>query len=149
MDAIEYVSAGSARTAKWREKIKRRSIPETDDLDTAMATAFAAFIGKYQASSILENQNAATMMTSMIVKVLHDAGYDPEECWRRAEARVYYLQQVSRYPDAPAKLKRRWELGPPSEDDSFMYDEPEPEHEPRVIEAEDDGADFQGDDYDD
>lgn len=148
MDAVEYVTAGAARTARWREKIRQRSIPETDDLDTAMATAFAAFIGHYQRSTLLEHHQAAQGMTRLIVRALQDAGYCGDECSRRAEARLYYLQQVSRYPDAPAKLKRRWELGPPSEDDSFMYDK-EPEFEPRVIEAEDDGANFQGDDYDD
>lgn len=149
MDAIEYVSAGAARTARWREKIRQRSIPETDDLDTAMAVAFSAFIGHYQRSTLLEHQEAAQGMVRLITKALQDAGYCGDECARRAVARLYYLQQVSRYPDAPANIKRRWELGPPSEDDSFMYDEPEPEYEPRVIEAENDGADFQGDDYDD
>ncbi|MFL0693673.1 MAG: hypothetical protein ACJLUP_16715 [Agrobacterium tumefaciens] len=149
MDAIEYVTAGAARTARWREKIRQRSIPETDDLDTAMATAFAAFIGRYQASTLVEHQEAANGMVRLIVRALQDAGYCGDECARRAVARLYYLQMTSRYPDAPAKLKKRWELGPPSEDDSFMYDEPEPEYEPRVIEAEDDGANFQGDDYDD
>lgn len=147
MDAVEYVTSGAARTAKWREKIRQRSIPETDDLDTSMATAFAAFIGHYQRSTLLEHQEAAQGMVRLIVRALQDAGYCGDECARRAEARLYYLQMTSRYPDAPAKLKRRWELGPPSEDDSFMDEEPE--FEPRVIEAEDDGANFQGDDYDD
>ncbi|MCZ8158298.1 MAG: hypothetical protein O9256_00135 [Rhizobiaceae bacterium] len=145
MDAIEYVSAGAAKTAKWREKIRQRSIPETDDLDTAMAVAFSAFIGRYQTSTLVEHQEAANGMVRLIVRALQDAGYCGDECARRAVARLYYLQQVSRYPDAPAKLKRRWELGPPSEDDSFMNEEPE--YEPRVIEAEDDGADNPGDDY--
>lgn len=147
MDLIEYVTAGAARTARWREKIRQRSIPETDDLDTAMATAFAAFIGHYQKSSLLEHQEAAQGMTRLIMKALQDAGYCGDECARRAVARLYYLQMTSRYPDAPAKLRKRWELGPPSEEDSFLYDEPEPEYEPRVIEAEDDGAENPGDEY--
>lgn len=147
MDAIEYVTEGAARTARWREKIRQRSIPETDDLDTAMATAFAAFIGHYQRSTLLEHQGAAQGMTRLIVKALQDAGYCGDECARRAQARLYYLQMTSRFPDAPAKLKRRWELGPPSEDVSYIDEEPE--FEPRVIQAEDDGAEFQGDDSDD
>ena len=126
MDAEEYVSAGAARTARWRASVKRRAIPETDDLDTAMATAFAAFIGIYQRSTLLENQKAADGMVSLIVKALQDAGYCGDECAKRAENRLYYLQMTSRYPDTSATAKRRWELGPPS-DDWQMDEEPDPD----------------------
>ncbi|MBY5684856.1 hypothetical protein HFO32_22290 [Rhizobium leguminosarum] len=126
MDAEEYVSAGAARTARWRASIKQRSIPETDDLDTAIATAFSAFIGLYQRSELLEHQQAAAGMTSLIVKALQDAGYCGDEAARRAENRLYYLQMGSRYPGASASVRRRWELGPPSEDDSFMDEDPDP-----------------------
>lgn len=126
MGPEEYVSAGAARTARWRASVKRRAIPETDDLDTAIATAFSAFIGLYQRSTLLENQQAATGMVRLIGKALQDAGYCGDEALRRAENRLYYLQMTSRYPDASAKQKRTWELGPGLDDDIF-YEEPEPD----------------------
>lgn len=126
MGPEEYVSAGAARTARWRASVKRRAIPETDDLDTAMATAFAAFIGFYQRSTLLENQQAAGGMVSLIVKALQDAGYCGEECARRAENRLYYLQMVSRYPTASATTKRRWELGPPDPESDIMEHDIDP-----------------------
>jgi len=129
MGPEEFVSAGAARTARWRAAVKRRSIPETDDLDTAMATAFAVFIGLYQRSALLENQTAATGMVSLIVKALQDAGYCGDECTRRAGSRLYYLQMVSRFPDASATAKRRWELGPPDPEAALMEDDFDPEHE--------------------
>lgn len=127
MGPEEYVSAGAARTARWRASVKRRSIPETDDLDTAIATAFAAFICGYQRSTLVENQRAANNMVNLIVKVLMDAGYCNEETARRAENRLYYLQMTSWYPDASAKQKRIWELGPGLEDDIFSDEEPDPD----------------------
>lgn len=112
MEPEEYVSAGAARTARWRAAIKQRSLPETDDLDTAIASAFSAFIGHYQRSGLLEHQQAANGMVRLIGKALQDAGYCGDEALRRAENRLYYLQMVSRYPSASASEKRRWELGP-------------------------------------
>jgi len=129
MGPEEYVSAGAARTARWRAAVKRRNIPETDDLDTAMATAFSAFIGYYQRSGLLENQTAADGMVSLIVKALQSAGYCGDECARRAENRLYYLQMVARHPDASASAKRRWELGPPDSDSALMEHDFDPEHE--------------------
>lgn len=129
MDAEDYVSAGAARTAKWRAAVKRRSIPETDDLDTAMAVAFAAFIGLYQRSTLLENQKAADGMVSLIVKALADAGYCGDECARRAENRLYYLQMVSRHPDASASAKRRWELGPPDPESDITEHDIDPTYD--------------------
>lgn len=129
MGPEEYVSAGAARTARWRAAVKRRSIPETDDLDTAMATAFAAFIGLYQRSTLLENQTAATGMVSLIVKALQDAGYCGDECARRAENRLYYLQMVSRFPDASATAKRRWELGSPDPEEALTENDFDPEYQ--------------------
>ncbi|WP_062584707.1 hypothetical protein [Rhizobium sp. Leaf311] len=120
MDAQEYVSAGAARTARWRAAVKRRSIPETDDLDTAIASAFSAFIGHYQRSGLMEHQQAADGMVRLIGKALQDAGYCGDEAIRRAENRLFYLQMVSRYPDASAKAKRRWELGPPDPEAAIM-----------------------------
>lgn len=113
MEPQEYVSAGAARTARWRAAIKQRSIPETDNLDTAIAAAFSAFIGHYQRSGLLEHQQAANGMVRLIGKALQDAGYCSDEALRRAENRLYYLQMTSRFPDASATAKRRWELGPP------------------------------------
>lgn len=127
MGPEEYVSAGAARTARWRASVKRRSIPETDDLDTAMATAFSAFIGHYQRSTLLEHQQAANGMVRLIGKALQDAGYCGDEALRRAENRLYYLQMVSRYPDASATEKRRWELGPGLDDEVFQDEEPDPD----------------------
>lgn len=127
MGPEEYVSAGAARTARWRASVKRRAIPETDDLDTAMATAFSAFIGLYQRSTLLENQQAATGMVRLIGKALQDAGYCGDEALQRAETRLYYLQMISRYPDASAKQRRLWELGPGLEDDIFSDEEPDPD----------------------
>jgi hypothetical protein len=123
----EYVSAGAARTARWRASVKKRAVPETDDLDTAIAAAFSAFIGHYQRSTLLEHQQAATGMVRLIGKALQDAGYCGDEALRRAENRLYYLQMSSRYPDASAKQKRLWELGPGLEDDGFHDEEPDPD----------------------
>lgn len=129
MDAEEYVSAGAARTARWRASVKRRAIPETDDLDTAMASAFAAFIGYYQASQLLENQKAADGMMNLIVKALTAAGYCGDETQRRAVNRLYYLQMTGRHPDASASAKRTWELGPPDPEAAFMEVDEPPEDE--------------------
>ena len=120
MGPEEYVSAGAARTARWRAAIKQRSLPETDDLDTAIASAFSAFIGHYQRSGLLEHQQAANGMVRLIGKALQDAGYCGDEALRRAENRLYYLQMVSRYPSASASAKRRWELGPPDPESEIM-----------------------------
>lgn len=129
MNPQEYVTAGAARTARWRASIKKRSIPETDDLDTAIAAAFSAFIGHYQRSGLIEHQQAAQGMVRLIGKALQDAGYCGDESLRRAENRLYYLQMVSRYPDASAKQRRLWELGPGLEDDFFTEGEPDPDAE--------------------
>lgn len=129
MNPEEYVSAGAARTARWRASIKKRSIPETDDLDTAIAAAFSAFVGHYQRSTLLEHQQAAQGMVRLIGKALQDAGYCGDESLRRAENRLYYLQMTSRYPDASATERRRWELGPGLDDDFFNDGEPDPEAE--------------------
>lgn len=126
MGPEEYVSAGAARTARWRASVKRRSIPETDDLDTAIASAFSAFIGHYQRSGLLEHQQAANGMVRLIGKALQDAGYCGDEALRRAENRLYYLQMISRYPSASASARRRWELGPPDPESEIMErDEPD------------------------
>lgn len=126
MGPEEYVSAGAARTARWRASIKHRAIPETDDLDTAMAVAFAAFIGHYQRSTLLEHQQAANGMMGLIVKALTAAGYCGDETARRAENRLYYLQMTARYPDASATAKRRWELGPPDPEAAIMEHDIDP-----------------------
>lgn len=129
MGPEEYVSAGAARTARWRAAIKKRSIPETDDLDTAIASAFSAFIGHYQRSGLLEHQQAANGMVLLIGKALQDAGYCGDEALRRAENRLYYLQLVARHPDASATAKRRWELGPPDPEAALMEHDFDPEPE--------------------
>ncbi|MBY3026509.1 hypothetical protein [Rhizobium leguminosarum] len=129
MGPEEYVSAGAARTARWRAAVKRRSIPETDDLDTAIASAFSAFVGHYQRSGLLEHQQAANGMVLLIGKALQDAGYCGDEALRRAENRLYYLQMTSRYPDASATAKRRWELGPPDPESALMEHDFDPTYE--------------------
>lgn len=129
MGPEEYVSAGAARTARWRAAIKQRSIPETDDLDTAIATAFAAFIAHYRRSSLLEHQQAANGMTDLIIKALTAAGYCGDETARRAENRLYYLQMTARHPDASATAKRRWELGPPDPESDIMEHDFDPMYE--------------------
>lgn len=125
MGPEEYVSGGAARTARWRASVKRRAIPETDDLDTAIAAAFSAFIGYYQRSKLIDHQQAATGMVRLIGKVIQNSGYCGEESLRRAENRLYYLQMTSRYPDASATEKRRWELGPGLDDNVFHDKEPD------------------------
>lgn len=126
MGPEENVSTGAARTARWRASVKRRSIPETDDLDTAIASAFSAFIGHYQRSGLLEHQRAAEGMVRLIGKALRDAGYCGDEALRRVENRLYYLQMTARYPDASASAKRRWELGPADPESEIMErDEPD------------------------
>lgn len=129
MGPEEYVSAGAARTARWRASIKQRAIPETDDLDTAVASAFAAFIGHYQRSGLLEHQQAADGMMRLIGKALQDAGYCGDEALRRAENRLYYLQMIARHPDASATAKRRWELGPPDPEADIMEHDIDPMYE--------------------
>lgn len=129
MDAEDYVSAGAARTARWRASVKRRSIPETDDLDTAIAAAFSAFVGHYQRSGLLEHQQAANGMVRLIGKALQDAGYCGDEALRRAENRLYYLQMVSRHPDASASAKRRWELGPPDPESGITEHDIDPTYD--------------------
>ncbi len=141
MDSQEYVSAGAARTARWRAAVKRRSIPETDDLDTAIASAFAAFIGHYQRSGLLEHQQAAYGMVLLIGKALQDAGYCRDEALRRAENRLYYLQMVSRYPDAAAKAKRRWELGPPDPESAIMEHDIDPMYDGEFDPTDEDAYD--------
>ncbi|KQQ61173.1 hypothetical protein ASF69_01745 [Rhizobium sp. Leaf311] len=68
----------------------------------------------------MEHQQAADGMVRLIGKALQDAGYCGDEAIRRAENRLFYLQMVSRYPDASAKAKRRWELGPPDPEAAIM-----------------------------
>ncbi len=129
MELQEYVSTGAVRTARWRAAIKQRSIPETDDLDTAIASAFSAFIGHYQKSGLLEHQQAANGMVLLIGKALQDTGYCGDEALRRAENRLYYLQMTSRYPDASATTKRRWELGPPDPESALTENDFDPFYE--------------------
>ncbi|WP_276118007.1 hypothetical protein [Pararhizobium qamdonense] len=129
MEPEEYVSAGAARTARWRASVKQRAIPETDDLDTAIASAFSAFVGHYQRSGLLEHQQAADGMVRLIGKALQDAGYCGDEAIRRAENRLYYLQMTSRHPDASATAKRRWELGPPDPEEAIMESDFDPAYE--------------------
>jgi hypothetical protein len=116
MENVDFVTSGAARTAKWRASIKKRQLPETDDLDTAIASAFASFIAVFEQAPGLENQQAAEGMRRQIVKALTRAGYCGDETEVRASNRLYYLQMVARHPDASAADKRRWELGPPPED---------------------------------
>lgn len=104
-----------------------------------MATAFAAFIGLYQRSTLLENQKAATGMVSLIIKALQDAGYCGDECARRAENRLYYLQMTARYPDASATAKRKWELGP-SDPESEIMERDEPDFDEGDYDVQDDDA---------
>lgn len=111
----EFVTAGAARTARWRAGLKKRKLPETDDIDTVLATAFAGFVDQYY-----QSRGHYGPFMKLMIDGLNAAGYCIQEGSRRTEARLFYLQMLSRHPDASATQKRRWELGPPSEDASFM-----------------------------
>lgn len=115
----EFVSAGAARTARWRAGLKDRKLPETDDVDTVLATAFASFVGQYH-----QSRGHRGPFLTLISDALRAAGFNIQEGFRRAEARLYYLEMTGRHPDASAAQKRRWELGRPAFDPSFI-DEPE------------------------
>ena len=111
----ESISAGAARTARWRAGLKDRRLPETDDIDTVLATAFAGFVAQYY-----ESRGHHGPFLALISDALRAAGFSNQEGSRRAEARLYYLEMTGRHPDASAAQKRRWELGRPSFDSSFM-----------------------------
>ncbi|KPF43007.1 hypothetical protein [Rhizobium sp. AAP43] len=123
MGAIEYVTAGAARTARWRAGLRQRGLPETDDIDTVLATAFASFVDRY-----FESRGHYGPFMTMVAEALRSAGYCTQEGSRRAEARLYYLHMLTSHPGASAAQRRRWELGRPPEDASFMDEEPDPEH---------------------
>ncbi len=122
MDAIEHVTAGAARTARWRAGLRHRGLPETDDIDTVLATAFASFVDRY-----FQSRGHYGPFMTMVAEALRSAGYCTQEGSRRAEARLYYLQKITKHPEASAAQRRRWELGRPPEDASFMDEEPDPE----------------------
>lgn len=119
----ESISAGAARTARWRAGLKDRRLPETDDIDTVLATAFAGFVGQY-----FQSRGHHGPFLALISDALRAAGFNNQEGSRRAEARLYYLEMIGRHPDASAAQKRRWELGRAPFDPSFM-DEPETDPE--------------------
>jgi hypothetical protein len=109
---MEEIGTSAERTRRWRQGIRQRRVPEVDDLDTAAATALAIYIAREAGSGDPTRVALSEGLQAVVVAALKGAGYCADESARRIENRVFYLQQVSRHPDASAANKRRWELGP-------------------------------------
>lgn len=119
-------TTGADRTRRWRQSLRDRRIPETDDIDTAAATALALYLASVERTGSPEGQQVSDALRALVERSLVRAGYDDQASADRARTRIYYLQMLARYPDAPSAQKRLWERGPLPADFTDIHENDEP-----------------------
>lgn len=106
--------------------MRERRIPESDDVDTAAAQALAIYLASVEKTGTAEGVQVSEAIRAVVERVLVKQGYDDEASAQRASARLYYLQMLARYPNAPASQKRLWERGPLPDDFMNISEDDEP-----------------------
>lgn len=123
---MKTIDNSADRTRKWRESLRERRIPESDDVDTAAAQALAIYLASVERTGTAEGHQVSEAIRAVVERVLVRSGYDDEASAQRASARLYYLQMLASYPNAPASQRKLWERGPLPDDFTNWSDDDEP-----------------------